>query len=363
MSRRTFSWAIGAAAAATSISGCVPSPKPAVSQRGSRTSFPAVKQIDAGLLNVGYAADGPADGPPVILLHGWPYDIYSYVDVAPLLAAQGYRVIVPWVRGFGSTRFLSDTTVRNGQQAALATDVIALMDALKIPSAVIAGFDWGARTTDIIAALWPQRYKALVSVSGYLVIDLAANQEPLAPQAEHGWWYQYYFATERGERGYRQNTRDFNKLIWTLASPKWQFDDDTYDRSAASFDNPDHADIVIHNYRWRLTLASGESRYDDVDRALTARPAITVPAITIGSDFDGPANDGTPIASSSLDRTPTAFWMGSATTPPRGTAGVRQRHHRGRRLPMRRPTTTPRAGRLGNRPEQRVRPSRDARRE
>src|ERR1700676_3450717 len=266
-------------------------PLPVVKPDG-RKVFAPLKQIRAGVLDVGYVEDGPADGPPVILLHGWPYDIYSYVDVAPVLAAKGYRVIVPYLRGFGTTHFLSDKTFRNGQQAALAADIVAFMDALKIPQAVIGGFDWGARTACVIAALWPQRCKALVSVSGYLIVNLASNLKPLAPQAELGWWYQYYFSTPRGELGYRQNTREFNRLIWSQASPRWKFDDATYDRSAAAFDNPDHVDIVIHNYRWRLSLAQGEPQYDAVDRQLAGMPPITVPAITIASDFDGPAKDG-----------------------------------------------------------------------
>ncbi|MDT5058364.1 MAG: hypothetical protein QOF66_6730, partial [Mycobacterium sp.] len=254
ITRREFSLAMGVAAvAATSAAACSSMPPPAPPTSAGQTSFSALKQVDAGLLNVGYAEDGPADGPPVILLHGWPYDIYSYVDAAPVLAAKGYRVIVPYLRGFGTTHFLSDKTFRNGQQAALAADIVAFMDALKIPQAVIGGFDWGARTACVIAALWPQRCKALVSVSGYLIVNLATNLKPLAPQAELGWWYQYYFSTPRGELGYRQNTRDFNKLIWSQASPRWKFDDATYDRSAAAFDNPDHVDIVIHNYRWRLS--------------------------------------------------------------------------------------------------------------
>jgi pimeloyl-ACP methyl ester carboxylesterase len=251
-----------------------------------------MKQVDAGVLNIGYAEDGPADGPPVILLHGWPYDIHSYVDVAPILAARGFRVIVPYLRGYGSTTFLSDTEVRNGQQAAIASDVIALMDALDIPRAVIGGFDWGARSADVVAALWPERCKALVAVSGYIIVNLAANLLPLPPKAEYGWWYQYYFATDRGEQGYRDNTRDFNELIWRNASPTWSFDDATYDRSAAAFANPDHVEIVIHNYRWRLSLAPGQPEYDDLERRLAAKPEITVPTITVSSDFDGPAKDG-----------------------------------------------------------------------
>lgn len=254
---------------------------------GSHTSFRALKQIDAGVLNVGYAEDGPADGPAVILLHGWPYDIYSYVDVVPVLAQAGYRVIVPYLRGYGTTRFLSDATPRNGQQAALAVDVIALMDALRIDSATVAGYDWGARTADIVAALWPQRCRALVSVSGYLIGSQAANAMPLPPKAELEWWYQYYFATERGRAGYDKYRRDFAKLIWQLASPKWQFDDVTFERTAAAFDNPDHVDIVIHNYRWRLGLADGERQFDDLERRLGTFPVISVPAITMEGDANG----------------------------------------------------------------------------
>jgi pimeloyl-ACP methyl ester carboxylesterase len=261
-------------------------------QRRTKTSFGPIKQIDAGLLNVGYAEAGPTNGPAVILLHGWPYDIHSYADVAPLLSAKGYRVIVPYLRGYGTTRFLSSETFRNGQQSALAVDAIAFMDALKIQKAIIAGFDWGARTADIMAALWPERCKALVSVSGYLIVNLEANQQPLPPKAELGWWYQYYFSTERGRAGYDKYRQDFNKLIWQIASPKWKFDDATFDRTAAAFDNPDHVAIVIHNYRWRLSLAKGEPRYDDLEQKLFKRPAITVPAITISSDFDGAAADG-----------------------------------------------------------------------
>ena len=256
-------------------------------KRGTNTSFAPLKQIDAGVLNVGYAEAGPASGPVVILLHGWPYDIYSFVDVAPLLAAAGYRVIVPYLRGYGTTTFLSSSTVRNGQQAAVAVDIIALMDALKIQKAILAGFDWGARTADIMAALWPERCKALVSVSGYLIGSQAAGKMPLPPKAEFLWWYQFYFATERGEEGYAKYRRDFSKLIWQLASPKWNFDDATFDRSAAAFDNPDHVKIVIHNYRWRQALAEGEPQFDDLEKKLAQAPVITVPTITMEGDSNG----------------------------------------------------------------------------
>ncbi len=254
---------------------------------GTDTSFGPLKQIDAGLLNVGYAEEGPTNGPAVILLHGWPYDIHTYVDVAPLLAAKGYRVIVPYLRGYGTTRFLSSETVRNGQQSVVAIDIIALIDALKIEKAVFGGCDWGARTAGIIAALWPERCKGLVSVSGYLIGSQAANKTPLPPKAELQWWYQFYFATERGRVGYEKNRRDFAKLIWQLASPKWNFSDATFDRSAAAFDNPDHASIVIHNYRWRLGLAEGEAKYDDLERRLAEGPVITVSTITLEGDANG----------------------------------------------------------------------------
>ena len=263
-----------------------------VPTKGTHTSLGPIKQIDAGLLNVGYADVGRADGPPVILLHGWPYDIHSYVDVAPALASAGYRAIVPYLRGHGSTRFLAGETFRNAQQSAVALDIIALMDALKIKKAIVAGFDWGSRTAAVLAALWPERCKALVVVSGYLVTNLKANLQPLPPAAELGWWYQYYFSTERGALGYAKNRHDFNKLIWKLASPKWSFDDATFDRTAASFENPDHVAIVLHNYRWRLSLAKGEPKYDALEEKLAQAPAITVPAITIASDFDGAAADG-----------------------------------------------------------------------
>jgi pimeloyl-ACP methyl ester carboxylesterase len=254
--------------------------------------FGPIKQINAGDLNIGYAELGSAKGKVVLLLHGWPYDIHSFEEVAPVLAAKGYRVIMPYLRGFGTTRFLREDTMRNGQQSVIASDMIALMDALKIESAIIAGFDWGARTANIMAALWPERCKALVSVSGYLIVNLKANQQPLLPKAEYGWWYQYYFSTERGRMGYEQNRNEFNRLIWKLASPKWNFDDATYNRSAASFDNPDHVAIVVHNYRWRLSLADGERKYDELENRLDKRPVITVPTITIASDFDGAAADG-----------------------------------------------------------------------
>jgi pimeloyl-ACP methyl ester carboxylesterase len=250
-------------------------------------SFGSVKTIDAGLLAVGYAEAGPADGRAVVLLHGWPYDIHSYVEVAPLLAARGYRVIVPYLRGYGPTRFLSEETFRSGQQSVLAVDAIALLDALDIDVAILGGVDWGARTACIVAALWPQRCIGLVSVSGYLIGSQAAGRRPLPPEAEQQWWYQYYFATERGRAGYGENRYDFAKLIWWTASPKWNVDDATFARSAAALDNPDHVDIVIHNYRWRLGLADGDPQYDDLEQRLAQAPVITVPTITLEGDANG----------------------------------------------------------------------------
>ena len=298
ISRRQFAMA-GITAGATLLTphslfgASKATPTPATSddlpaiKRGTNTAFAPLKQVDAGLLNVGYAEASPTNGTVVILLHGWPYDIYSFVDVTPVLAAAGYRVIVPYLRGYGTTHFLSSETMRNGQQSVVAVDIINLMDALTIQKAIVAGFDWGARTADIMAALWPERCKALISVSGYLIGSPAANKTPLPPQAEFEWWYQYYFATERGKLGYTENTNAFNKLIWHLASPKWNFDDPTFDRTAASFNNPDHVAIVIHNYRWRIGLAEGESKYDALESRLAQAPVITVPTITLEGDANG----------------------------------------------------------------------------
>lgn len=254
---------------------------------GTHTSFGELKQVHAGVLNVGYAEDGPADGPVAILLHGWPYDIHTYVDVAPLLASAGYRVIVPYLRGYGTTQFLSNSTVRNGQQSVVAVDVIALMDALNIKNAVVAGCDWGARTACIVAALWPERCKALVSVSGYLIGSQEAGKMPLPPKAELQWWYQYYFATERGRVGYEKYRGEFAKLIWQIASPNWEFDDATFERSASALDNSDHVAIAIHNYRWRLGLADGEAKYDELEHRLATGPLISVPTITLEGDANG----------------------------------------------------------------------------
>jgi pimeloyl-ACP methyl ester carboxylesterase len=290
--RRLFGAAVLSAAAAhfglqSSASAQSKSPPLPAIKAGTNNSLGSLKQIDAGVLNVGYAEAGPANGPLVLLLHGWPYDIYSFVDVAPALASAGYRVVVPFIRGYGTTHFLSDSTVRNGEPAAIAVDTIAFMDALKIEKPVIGGFDWGARTANIIAALWPERCKAMVSVSGYLISSQAAGKMPLPPNAELQWWYQFYFATDRGRDGYDKYRRDFSKLIWQLASPKWEFDDATFGRSAAAFDNPDHVAIVIHNYRWRLSLAEGEAKYEDPEKRLAQAPVISVPTITLEGDANG----------------------------------------------------------------------------
>ncbi|MEV0407920.1 alpha/beta hydrolase [Actinoallomurus sp. NPDC050550] len=304
MDRRTFSKMLTGAAVAASL----PLTERAVSAAtldqkkralltggsGAHTSFDSLKQVDAGVLNIGYAESGPTGGPVVVLLHGWPYDIHSYVDVAPLLAAEGYRVIVPYLRGHGTTRFLSSRTFRNAQQSVIALDIIALMDALKIEKALLAGFDWGSRTADIIAALWPERCKALVSVTGYLITNREKNRLPLPPAAEWAWWYQYYFATERGRLGLEQNRHDFARLIWKNVSPAWDFDDATFDRTAAAFTNPDYVSIVIHNYRWRLGLAEGDPRYDRLEKRLAAGPVIAVPTVTLDGELDPftPPGDG-----------------------------------------------------------------------
>ncbi|WP_107340440.1 alpha/beta fold hydrolase [Agrobacterium pusense] len=274
------------AAGLAQAKGVAPSATPSA-PTGEKTSLGPLKQVKAGVLDVGYAEAGPEEGPVALLLHGWPYDIYSYVDVAPILASAGYRVLIPYLRGYGTTRFLSDETARNGQQAALAVDMIAFLDALGVRQAVVAGYDWGARTADIMAALWPERCTGLVSVSGYLIGSQEINKKPLPPRAELSWWYQFYFATERGRAGYAANTRDFVRLIWQTASPTWKFTDETFNRSASAFDNPDHVAITIHNYRWRLALAEGESKYDDYERRLAKLPLITIPTITLEGDANG----------------------------------------------------------------------------
>ena len=294
--RRRFlgATAMTAAAAQLGMMGCAKAqsgktkpPRLEAIRPGTNTSFAALKQVDAGVLNIAYVEAGPADGPAVLLLHGWPYDIHSFVDVAPILASASYRVIVPYLRGYGATRFLSSEIPRNGQQSVLAVDAIALMDALQIQKAIIAGFDWGARTANVIAALWPARCKALVSVSGYLIGNQQAGKMPLPPKDELQWWYQFYFATERGRAGYDRYRRDFAKLIWQLASPRWDFDEATFEQSAAAFDNPDHVSIVIHNYRWRLGLAEGEPQYDELEERLAQAPTITVPTVTLEGDANG----------------------------------------------------------------------------
>ena len=289
--RRDFVGTVAAALAAApfSVSGAAEAPtgKMSSAKPDRHGWFGTLKQIDAGLLNVGYVDIGLPNGSAVVLLHGWPYDIHSFVDVAPLLSAAGFRVVVPYMRGYGSTRFLSDGTFRNGQPSAVALDTTALMDALGIRSAVIAGFDHGARTADIIAALWPERCRALVSVSGYLIGSQQSGKVPLPPAAEFQWWYQFYFATDRGREGYAKNRHDFAKLIWKQASPKWNFDDATFVRSATAFDNPDHVDIIIHNYRWRQALADGERKYDNLETRLATAPTIAVPTITMEGDANG----------------------------------------------------------------------------
>ena len=285
--RRRFLGVAAAAIAAIDYSMIAPTGTQAAEAGRPSSPIDAAEHVDAGVINVGYAEAGPSAGPAVILLHGWPYDVQSFASVVPILSAAGYRVIVPYLRGYGTTRFLSNATPRNGQQAAVAVDAIALMDALRIEKAILAGFDWGARTADIVAALWPERCKGLVSVSGYLIGSQKAGAAPLTPQAELQWWYQFYFATERGRAGYDRYRRDFSKLVWRLASPKWAFDDATFDRSAAAFDNPDHVAIVIHNYRWRLGLAEGEAKYDDLEKRLSEAPVITTPTITLEGDANG----------------------------------------------------------------------------
>ncbi|WP_262060214.1 alpha/beta fold hydrolase [Streptomyces sp. STR69] len=304
INRRALGRTIGAGTAAASLAGWLSSSPASAAPAGpetptparttARTSFESLKQVRAGELTIGYAEVGPAKGPVVVLLHGWPYDIHSYVDVAPLLAAEGYRVIVPYLRGYGTTTFRSPKSFRNGQQAVVALDIIALLDTLRIEKALLGGFDWGARTADIIAALWPGRCKALVSVTGYLITNREKNKQPLPPAAELAWWYQYYFATERGELGLDRYGHDFAKLIWRSVSPTWHFDDATFDRTAKAFENPDYVSIVIHNYRWRLGLAAGDPRYDGIEAQLAAGPAIAVPTITLDGELDPftPAGDG-----------------------------------------------------------------------
>ncbi|GLW70989.1 alpha/beta hydrolase [Kitasatospora phosalacinea] len=299
INRRAFTKAVGLGAGAAAVSAGLPATASAARPDrrapvlptvvpGTHTSFADLQRVQAGVLDVGYAELGPKDGPAVVCLHGWPYDIHSFVDVAPLLADAGYRVVVPYLRGHGTTSFLSPTTARNAQQSAVALDTVALMDALKIRRAVLAGFDWGSRTADVVAALWPERVRALVSVSGYLVTNVPSQHDPLPPKAEHTWWYQYYFATDRGRVAMEnpQYRRDLCRLVWEETSPTWAFDDATFARTATAFENPDYAAVVIHNYRWRLGLADGERRYDRYEQQLATRPAITVPTITLDPALD-----------------------------------------------------------------------------
>ena len=325
------------------------------------SSFGPLRQINAGVLDVGYVEAGPANGRPVVLLHGWPYDVHSYADVAPALGAAGYRVIVPYLRGYGTTRFLSGDTMRNGQQSALAVDVIDLMDALGIESAVVAGCDWGARSANIVAALWPERCTAMVSVSGYLIGSQAANTAPLPPPAELSWWYQYYFATERGRIGYDKYRHEFAKLIWHTASPKWNFDDKTFDRTALAFDNADHVDIVIDNYRWRLGLVPGEPQYDDLEQQLATSPPITVPTITLEGDANGAPHPDPRAYATKFSGTYTHRTISRRHRPqpaPRSARQVRRSHHRRRRtltVTSSRRDHGPRAGRVGGKREARSR--------
>jgi pimeloyl-ACP methyl ester carboxylesterase len=253
-----------------------------------------IKQVHAGVLDIGYYEAGPADGPVVLLLHGFPYDIHSYIEVAPILAAKGYRVVVPHLRGYGTTRFLDADTPRSGEQAALGADVIALMDALKIPKAVLAGYDWGGRAACVVAALWPERCAGLLSVNSYLIQDIAKAGKPLPAKVERGFWYQFYFTTERGRAGLAANRKDIARVMWPDNSPTWHFDEATFERSAAAFDNPDYVDVVIHSYRHRLGVAEGYPQYAELQRRLAAQPLITVPTVTLDGDSDGvvPATDG-----------------------------------------------------------------------
>jgi pimeloyl-ACP methyl ester carboxylesterase len=246
-----------------------------------------LEQIDAGDLSVAYLDSGSRQGAPVVLLHGFPYDVHAYDEVTALLLAAGCRVITPFLRGYGPTRFLSPTTLRSGQQAALAHDLLALMDALAIPQAVLAGYDWGGRAACIVAALWPQRVRGLVSGGGYNVHDIPGSDKPAAPEDEHRYWYQYYFHSERGRAGLAQNRHALGKLLWKLWSPNWRFDDATYDRTAASFDNPDFVEVVIHSYRHRYALVAGDPAVEDTERRLTAQPRISVPTIAIDGGGDG----------------------------------------------------------------------------
>lgn len=257
-----------------------------------------LRQVDAGVLDIAYYEAGPAEGPVVMLLHGFPYDIHSFVDVAPQLAAKGCRVIVPYLRGYGPTRFRDPATPRSGEQAAIGADLIALMDAVGVKRAVFAGYDWGGRAACVGAALWPDRCAGLVCVNSYLIQDIARAMVPAKPEREVPLWYQYYFQVERGRAGLAANRRGIANLLWRQWSPNWHFDAATFERTAVAFDNPDYVDIVIHSYRHRFGLADGDPQYADIQRRLAALPVITVPAITLDGEADGvaPATDGTATA-------------------------------------------------------------------
>ncbi|MGJ4940106.1 alpha/beta fold hydrolase [Bradyrhizobium sp. HKCCYLS1011] len=278
--------------------------RPVTGRASSSTRLEPTFQIDAGVLSVTYHEAGPADGPAVVLLHGFPYDIHSYVDVAPMLAAQGCRVIVPYLRGYGLTRFRNAATPRSGEQAAIGADLIALMDALSVPRAVFAGYDWGGRAACVGAALWPERCTGLVSVNSYLIQDIAKAMRPAPVAREVGYWYQWYFQIERGRAGLAASRREIARTLWAQWSPNWRFDDETFARTAAAFDNPDYVDVVIHSYRHRYGLAEGDPRYAEIENRLAAQPVITVPAITLDGDGDGvfPATDGTAQAARFADR-------------------------------------------------------------
>jgi len=264
------------------------------SRASSSKLLEPIRRVEAGVLDIAYHEAGPADGPVAMLLHGYPYDIHSYVDVAPQLAAKGVRAIVPYLRGYGATRFRDAATPRSGEQAAIGADLIALMDALGIRRAVFAGYDWGGRAACVGAALWPERCAGLVSVNGYLIQDIAKALLPAAPDREVAFWYQWYFQTERGRAGLAANRRAITKILWQQWSPNWRFDEATLERTSLAHDNPDFVDVVIHSYRQRYGLAASDPRYADIQRRLDALPPIKVPSITLDGDADGviPATDG-----------------------------------------------------------------------
>ena len=260
------------------------------------TAASSERFVDAGVLRVAYAEHGDPAGRAVVLLHGFPYDVHAYDGVAPLLAGQGLRVVVPHLRGYGPTRFLSDRTPRSGQQAALGADLLALLDALHIERAIVAGYDWGGRAACVVSALWPRRVRGLVSVNGYNLQDIARSGQPAAPDKEHRLWYQYYFHGERGRAGLAANRRELARLLWRMWSPQWAFTDADFERSAPAFDNPDFVDVVIHSYRHRFALVAGDPALEEFERRLAAQPAITVPAITLDGDADGVSAGGSPRA-------------------------------------------------------------------